>query len=69
MVLHFSPESYENRWWQVFWLTLFYEVFPSRQSGTVTKRGLKLLKELTAAGTVPEFHRIPFSHGLTLVWP
>ncbi len=34
-------------------------VFPFRYPGTVTKEGLRLVV-LTAAGTVPDFHRIPF---------
>jgi hypothetical protein len=34
--------------------------FPSRQTGTVDNELIKSLNGITAAGTVPDSHRIPF---------
>lgn len=34
--------------------------FPFRNSGTVDNELIKSLNGITAAGTVPDFHRIPF---------
>jgi hypothetical protein len=45
--------------WQVFWLASLFAAFPSR-IGTVAEVA-KALQRLTAAGTAPVSHRIPFS--------
>jgi len=48
--------------WQVFWLTLLSDAFPSVVDAQW--RGFrKRIKRLTAAGTAPVFHRIPCSSG------
>jgi len=45
--------------WQVFWLAFF--LWPSRRGEPKQWQGLqKVLQRLTAAGTAPVSHRIPY---------
>jgi len=45
--------------WLVFWLTHFTEAFPFFITKQWQKIFPKVFYELTAAGTVPDFHGIP----------
>ncbi len=59
-ILCLSPESYEACYRQVFWLILFW--LPSHFTLSLTVAGYaKTLAGLTAAGTAPDFDRIPSS--------
>ena len=59
----FVPEAFvhiQKGFWQVFWLTLLSDAFPTRK----TRQWLEFQKailRLTAAGTAPDSNRIPYS--------
>lgn len=58
--LCFFSESYENYILGRSSDSFTVSVFPSDKNQTVTLRLETAFKELTAAGTVPDFHGIPY---------